>query len=115
MYISILSIIALTSATVSAGAIQGRGLPGGVYACTGTNFQGNCAWYPPSGECKIAGGDSVKSVGPDEGTTCTLYKGSDCNEAIKMIHFPGETNVQSFESMRCGVTPAVEVVPVNIS
>lgn len=81
--------------------LQRRGLPGAVYTCDEDNFGGDCAWSLPSTTCRIA---SAKSIGPDPGGYCTLYKNFDCTESVRTLRFPGvSSNLPYYMSFKCGV------------
>lgn len=81
--------------------IQRRGLPGAVYTCTGEQFSEDCGWTPPSTDCHIA---SAKSIGPDPGGYCTLYKNFDCTESVRTLRFPGAaTGLPAYMSFKCSV------------
>jgi hypothetical protein len=81
--------------------LQRRGLPGAVYTCSGENFSQDCGWSLPTTSCRIA---SAKSIGPDPGGYCTLYKNFDCTESVRTLRFPGAaTGLPDYMSFRCGV------------
>ena len=97
-----------TTTTISASPttrhLSRRGLPGAYYTCTNPNFAGECSWTQPNTECHIQGSPAgIESLGPDEGTICTLYTGFDCKgQAIKDVHFPGiATGLPEFGSFNC--------------
>ena len=78
-----------------------RGLPGAVYTCAGENFSEGCAWSLPTTNCRIA---TAKSIGPDPGGYCTLYKKFDCTESVRTLRFPGaSTRLPEYMSFKCGV------------
>ncbi|KAF3051682.1 hypothetical protein E8E11_010833 [Didymella keratinophila] len=81
--------------------LQRRGLPGAVYTCSSENFAGNCGWSLPSTNCRIA---TAKSIGPDPGGYCTLYKNFDCTESVRTLRFPGvSSRLPYYMSFKCGV------------
>ncbi|KAJ4990427.1 hypothetical protein SVAN01_04089 [Stagonosporopsis vannaccii] len=81
--------------------LQRRGLPGAVYTCTGENFSGACGWSLPTTNCRIA---TAKSIGPDPGGYCTLYKKFDCTDSVRTLRFPGaSSNLPQYMSFKCGV------------
>lgn len=81
--------------------LQRRGLPGAVYTCDEDNFSGDCAWSLPSTNCRIA---TAKSIGPDPGGYCTLYKRFDCTESVRTLRFPGvSSGLPAYMSFKCGV------------
>ncbi|KAF1934284.1 uncharacterized protein M421DRAFT_415321 [Didymella exigua CBS 183.55] len=81
--------------------LQRRGLPGAVYTCTGENFSGDCGWSLPTTNCRIA---TAKSIGPDPGGYCTLYKKFDCTMSVRTLRFPGvSTGLPDYMSFRCGM------------
>ncbi|KAI8937991.1 hypothetical protein NX059_005667 [Plenodomus lindquistii] len=93
--------------------LQRRGLPGAYYTCVSENFAGpnGCSWTAPTTRCRAQGGSGIKSLGPDPGTTCTLFSTSDCTgSAIKSITFPGiGSGLPTFGSFSCKTTgPAVK-------
>lgn len=81
--------------------LQKRGLPGAVYTCTGENFSGDCGWSLPTTNCRIA---NAKSIGPDPGGYCTLYKKFDCTDSVRTLRFPGASSaLPEYMSFKCGV------------
>lgn len=81
--------------------LKRRGLPGAVYTCAGENFSEGCAWSLPTTNCRIA---TAKSIGPDPGGYCTLYKKFDCTESVRTLRFPGaSTRLPEYMSFKCGV------------
>lgn len=81
--------------------LQPRGLPGAVYTCTAENFGGDCGWSLPTTNCRIA---TAKSIGPDPGGYCTLYKGFDCTDSVRTLRFPGASSgLPNYMSFKCGV------------
>ncbi|KAF3040341.1 hypothetical protein E8E12_008877 [Didymella heteroderae] len=81
--------------------LQRRGLPGAVYTCADENFSGDCGWSLPSTNCRIA---TAKSIGPDPGGYCTLYKKFDCTESVRTLRFPGvSSGLPAYMSFKCGV------------
>jgi len=81
--------------------IQRRGLPGAVYTCTGENFSGACGWSLPTTNCRIA---TAKSIGPDPGGYCTLYRKFDCTDSVRTLRFPGvSSGLPDYMSFKCGV------------
>ncbi|KAF2275792.1 uncharacterized protein EI97DRAFT_378520 [Westerdykella ornata] len=82
-----------------------RGLPGGVYICTGPDFTGYCGWNDPSSQCRIPGTgvQTPRSIGPDENGTCLLYSRGGCTGTIiASLRYPGlGSGVPEFASMRC--------------
>ncbi|KAJ8111624.1 hypothetical protein OPT61_g5823 [Boeremia exigua] len=81
--------------------LQARGLPGAVYTCTGENFSGACGWSLPTTNCRIA---TAKSIGPDPGGYCTLYKKFDCTGSVRTLQFPGaSSDLPQYMSFKCGV------------
>lgn len=81
--------------------LQRRGLPGAVYTCDEENFGGDCGWSLPSTNCRIA---TAKSIGPDPGGYCTLYKKFDCTESVRTLRFPGvSSGLPDYMSFKCGV------------
>ncbi|KAJ4384250.1 hypothetical protein N0V86_001097 [Didymella sp. IMI 355093] len=81
--------------------LQRRGLPGAVYTCSGENFSGSCGWSVPTTDCRIA---TAKSIGPDPGGYCTLYKKFDCTESVRTLRFPGlSSDLPDYMSFKCGV------------
>ncbi|KAF2264391.1 hypothetical protein CC78DRAFT_616815 [Lojkania enalia] len=91
-----------------------RGLPGAVYICTDKRFSGNCAWQPPSSDCRIVGtGDlAPESIGPDPGGFCALYSSQECSESlIQTLRFPGlASGVPEFGSLRCWADETDETI-----
>jgi hypothetical protein len=82
-------------------SLQRRGLPGAVYTCNGENFSEDCGWSLPTINCRIA---SAKSIGPDPGGYCTLYKNFDCTESVRTLRFPGAgTGLPAYMSFKCGI------------
>lgn len=78
-----------------------RGLPGAVYTCDEENFGGDCGWSLPSTNCRIA---TAKSIGPDPGGYCTLYKKFDCTDSVRTLRFPGvSSGLPNYMSFKCGV------------
>lgn len=72
----------------------------GVYMCQRTDFKGPCAWFPVAqdGALTCRRIDYTQgarfpdiSFGPDKGTTCKVYGGTNCEpiEPILMIDNPG--------------------------
>ena len=81
--------------------LQRRGLPGAVYTCSGENFSGSCGWSLPNTNCRIA---TAKSIGPDPGGYCTLYKNFDCTDSVRTLRFPGaSSNLPEYMAFKCGV------------
>ncbi|XPS94281.1 hypothetical protein M3J09_003604 [Ascochyta lentis] len=81
--------------------LQRRGLPGAVYTCTGEQFSQDCGWSLPTTNCRIA---NAKSIGPDPGGYCTLYKNFDCTESVRTLRFPGAgSGLPEYMSFKCGV------------
>ncbi|KAH6620233.1 hypothetical protein C7974DRAFT_228674 [Boeremia exigua] len=81
--------------------LQRRGLPGAVYTCTGENFSGDCGWSLPTTNCRIA---TAKSIGPDPGGYCTLYRKFDCTDSVRTLRFPGaSSDLPKYMSFKCGV------------
>ncbi|KAF2450348.1 hypothetical protein P171DRAFT_468703 [Karstenula rhodostoma CBS 690.94] len=96
---------------------------GGLYACEGYNFTGNCFWNPPErmrscvllliGKPSNGFGYKPRSLGPDRGGHCDVFKGLICNEQtlVKRIDWPGVKNAAelspaSWDSIRCYATAA---------
>ncbi|KAK1909037.1 hypothetical protein P3342_011115 [Pyrenophora teres f. teres] len=81
MYTNLVTLIAILTVSVSVSAspthhIMRRGLPGAYYTCTDPNFSGTCSWTQPNTACHIqGGGGGIESLGPDQGSICTLYTG----------------------------------------
>lgn len=90
--------------------LQRRGLPGAYYTCVQENFAGpdGCGWTSPTERCRAQGGSGIKSLGPDPGTVCSLFKTVDCTgTAIKSITFPGlGSGLPEFASFSCKVAGA---------
>jgi hypothetical protein len=106
MYLATLlpTVFALLAITTDASptTLSRRGLAGAYYTCTGTNFSGMCSWTAPNTQCHIQGSPGVVSIGPDQGTICHLYKGSDCSgDSLSDVKFPGRTAGANFGSFRC--------------
>lgn len=81
--------------------LQRRGLPGAVYTCSGEQFSKDCGWSLPTTDCRIA---SAKSIGPDPGGYCTLYKNFDCTGSVRTLRFPGAgSGLPNYMSFKCGV------------
>ncbi len=81
--------------------LQPRGLPGAVYTCTAENFGGDCGWSLPTTNCRIA---TARSIGPDPGGYCTLYKNFDCTDSVRTLRFPGaSSDLPRYMSFKCGV------------
>jgi hypothetical protein len=98
---TILTLLATITAA-SPTTLNRRGLPGAYYACTGSNFSGQCSWTAPNTRCHIQGSPGIKSLGPDQGTVCQLFAGSSCTGNIKReVNFPGVTSLGSFGSFKC--------------
>ncbi|KAJ4413234.1 hypothetical protein N0V91_000208 [Didymella pomorum] len=98
LLIAFQTIFAPTHASPS---LQRRGLPGAVYVCNEDNFGGDCGWSLPSTNCRIA---SAKSIGPDPGGYCTLYKNFDCTDSVRTLRFPGvSSGLPDYQSFKCGV------------
>ncbi|CAA9965196.1 hypothetical protein CFE70_009097 [Pyrenophora teres f. teres 0-1] len=109
MYTNLVTLIAILTVSVSVSAspthhIMRRGLPGAYYTCTDPNFSGTCSWTQPNTACHIqGGGGGIESLGPDQGSICTLYTRADCKgDSIKSLRFPGiSTNMPTFGSFEC--------------
>ncbi|EUC47036.1 hypothetical protein COCMIDRAFT_91187 [Bipolaris oryzae ATCC 44560] len=102
---ALLSILHTTSAS-SISRFTRRGLPGAYYTCTDPNFSGACSWTQPNTDCHIQGSpEGIESLGPDEGTLCTLWPGFDCSgNPITSLRFPGiATGLPKFGSFNCSV------------
>ncbi|KAL5429452.1 hypothetical protein PMIN04_000251 [Paraphaeosphaeria minitans] len=97
------------------------GVTGGVYACQGENFTGDCFWNPPErtlacallpvGNPSSGVGYKPRSVGPDQGGHCDVFKGRICNDQtfVKRIDWPGvknaaELNPAAWDAIRCYAT-----------
>ncbi|OAL44399.1 hypothetical protein IQ07DRAFT_578666 [Pyrenochaeta sp. DS3sAY3a] len=82
-----------------------------LYICTNASFQGSCAnLHFAVNECHNLEGEfikSVSSVGPDEGTFCTLYSDLGCIGAALPFTYPGIRDLNdygydnAFSSARC--------------
>lgn len=109
MYTTAITLITLLSTvhTISAFStshLTRRGLPGAYYTCTKPNFSGECSWTQPNTDCHIQGSpNGITSLGPDEGTLCTLYSRADCKgNPITSLRFPGvATGLPQFGSFNC--------------
>ncbi|KAF2254497.1 hypothetical protein BU26DRAFT_400349, partial [Trematosphaeria pertusa] len=94
--------------------LQRRGLPGAVYICTDRNFRGDCAWIMPDNQCHIpgTGANAPKSIGPDPGGSCVLFKKADCTgNQVLTLRFPGlDWAIPEFGGLKCtvgsGILPA---------
>ena len=99
--------LAIFSLATALPGLNRRGLAGAVYTCTEDNFRGNCQWSAPTNQCRQPGPAKynlgLKSLGPDPGTTCTLYEKFDCSgTGMKTIRFPGlSANMPDFQAFRC--------------
>ncbi|KFY23580.1 hypothetical protein V493_05762 [Pseudogymnoascus sp. VKM F-4281 (FW-2241)] len=82
------------------------------YACINSNFQPACQNFAVNtGGCYNFSGnwnDAISSIGPDKGTTCTLYYDSGCRgRSVVNIVSPGIYNLNDFNfndvasSVRC--------------
>ncbi|OAG01042.1 uncharacterized protein CC84DRAFT_1168226 [Paraphaeosphaeria sporulosa] len=93
-------------------------IAGGVYACQGDNFTGDCFWNPPErmracallliGNPSNGVGYKPRSIGPDEGGHCDVFKGRVCNDQTfyKRIDWPGVKNAteldpRAWDAIRC--------------
>ncbi|KAJ4354260.1 uncharacterized protein N0V89_005994 [Didymosphaeria variabile] len=93
-------------------------LAGGVYACEGDNFTGDCFYNPPErmracallliGRPDSGVGYHPRSIGPDRGGHCDVFKGRICNDHtfVRRIDYPGvksyaELNPNAWEAIRC--------------
>ena len=55
----------------------------------------------PTTICRIA---TAKSIGPDPGSYCTLYRNFDCTESVRTLRFPGASSgLPDYMSFKCGV------------
>lgn len=78
-----------------------RGVPGGVYFCTGRDWIGDCVWAPGDlGKCHPMNfprpdgldgnmGGKTSSIGPDWGALCTFYTKEDCTGREINLSYPG--------------------------
>jgi len=103
-------LLALFSTISARPSLQARGLPGGSYTCTGSDFSGNCQWNEPSDRCRDDGAapgkpNGIMSLGPDEGGSCTLFSEAGCKGTLlQTLTFPGVGTLnQDFASFRCQV------------
>jgi len=109
MYTNPITLIAILTTVVSVSAspthhLMRRGLPGAYYTCTDPDFSGICSWTQPNTACHIqGGGGGIESLGPDQGSICTLYTRTDCKgDAIRSLRFPGiSANMPTFGSFEC--------------
>ncbi|KAL1599898.1 hypothetical protein SLS60_007703 [Paraconiothyrium brasiliense] len=93
-------------------------LAGGVYTCEGDNFTGDCFYNPPErmracvlvliGKPSDGVGYHPRSIGPDRGGHCDVFKGRICNDHtfVRRIDYPGvksyaELNPNDWDAMRC--------------
>ncbi|KAL8958723.1 MAG: hypothetical protein Q9193_004274 [Seirophora villosa] len=90
-----------TNIVDSVGDAQQGGFRGetSLYVCTKANFDGRCENLQSNlGQCySLVNGfnDKISSLGPSEGTTCTVYKNRGCTGPILSgIRFPGITNLK---------------------
>lgn len=107
---SILSKLLLFAAHASSHPSRfARGLPGAVYACSLSNWGGECVWRPlgftPDEPClsttigNIPAGFTFGSIGPDEFGGCLLYGSADCdssgsgNSTIAVLTWPGNAAI----------------------
>ncbi|CAN9270124.1 unnamed protein product [Alternaria alternata] len=93
-----------TSASPITRHLSRRGLPGAYYTCTKPNFAGDCSWTQPNTECHIQGSPGgIASIGPDQGTVCSLFKTAVCTgESLKQVTFPGiAINMPEIGSFQC--------------
>ena len=93
----------LTLTYASSTTLARRGLPGAYYTCTGKNFSNQCQWTAPNSGCRIQGSPGIKSLGPDDGTLCTLFVGSSCTgKTAGYVRFPGKASgLPSFGAFKC--------------
>ncbi|KAF2872766.1 hypothetical protein BDV95DRAFT_445090, partial [Massariosphaeria phaeospora] len=82
------------------------GTPGGVYYCTDEYFHSGCTWQPPTDLCQKARANKAdQSLGPDEGSWCTMYASDDCSDSSvgQTLTYPGlGVGLKGFGSFVCG-------------
>ena len=102
---------ALPAAEVAENAIEKRAVTH-LFVCDSANFQGRCEnLQVDRGSCLTLfnnWGDTISSLGPDSGTTCTVYENNDCQgRSLGGIVSPGIFNLNDFNfndiisSFRC--------------
>ncbi|KAF2823281.1 hypothetical protein CC86DRAFT_457694 [Ophiobolus disseminans] len=101
-------LFALLSSVSARPSLQRRGLPGGVFTCTGIDFSGNCQWIAPTDDCHDDGvvvgqANGIMSLGPDEDGSCTTYDKPGCKgNVIQEFVFPGLKDIGlDFASFNC--------------
>ncbi|KAL8664094.1 MAG: hypothetical protein Q9168_007974 [Polycauliona sp. 1 TL-2023] len=70
-----------------------------VYVCTDSNFHGRCQNLESTKQDTLSNGfsDTISSIGPDAGTTCTLYDDVGCGGAsLGGIVKPGINNLSDY-------------------
>ncbi|KAF2857024.1 hypothetical protein T440DRAFT_16521 [Plenodomus tracheiphilus IPT5] len=111
-------LAALLTPTSAQPSIYRRGLPGAYYTCVSENFAGpdGCGWTSPTERCRAQGGSGIKSLGPDPGTICSLFRSFDCTgSAIKSISFPGlGSGLPNFGSFSCKMDGKAQAKAANV-
>ncbi|KAF1960793.1 hypothetical protein CC80DRAFT_532371 [Byssothecium circinans] len=82
--------------------ITTAGLPGGVYVCEGSTGPATASGAPtPDGGFKTL---KVRSLGPDTGGACWLYRGEMClqENVVRYVREPGvEAGLEDFGVLTC--------------